>query len=869
MFSIWKLLESHSRAAIASQRLRFSVAARVLYGVVSLSIGIGFGVRLAQAQTGSDATAIANLIRAVQDSDVGVRYRAVIALGRYGQRAREAIPALITALKDSDRVSPLSATVGNAAARVLGHEIGASAVPALLSALGDSTFVVRANALVGLEEVYSLYPVTSRPPATIELMNALTNALRDRDARIRAPAAFVAGQIGPSAAAVLPSLVTALQDREADVRADAAKSIGEIGERPNLGRGESAAKSAVPALAATLSDRDARARANAAWALGWIGPASVTALPSLIAALKDTDESVRQEVADALGLIGREAKDAVPALISALKDTDSSVRAKAADSLGAIGEPPANGSSSAVRAVPALTAALSDADDEVRENAAEALGTIGPAAKDSVPGLISAIADKDDIVQRKAIEALGSIGPPASAAVPTIAGALSSDGARIRESAAEALGRIGPSSRTAVIPLMTLLRDAQRDVRSAGIEALTVIAENLEDLRDTSVNADLRRALSAAESIRPGDEDELRRLKRSVLALENMSNGVTTAGSELSPDVVVRGLGGVNLSTDLVEIDGTQFRADTLLTRGGNGDIVLNQTGARALRKDGFFSATLRSTGQKLTLINEQGRLRLFRPYNKSYALIIAIGEYPASSGYPRLPQAVPQAKELERVLRMQGFEILKPLYDQDATSERIRSAMLKSPATKDDRLFVYFGGHGDELELVNHEHLGYIVPFDATKSELSSKGIPLTDLRGNIAGLMPAKQVLFALDSCQSGLVFTREGNKSDEERLRTLRDIEAMSRSQGRMFLTAGTGGQAAIDVNGGIFTKALIEAIQGKADQNSRGATTFYTLYEYIRSRVSDTAKSFGREQDPGQDVVLGAPGWVFVHDRSLLP
>lgn len=347
--------------------------------------------------------------------------------------------------------------------------------------------------------------------------------------------------------------------------------------------------------------------------------------------------------------------------------------------------------------------------------------------------------------------------------------------------------------------------------------------------------------------------------------------GRTNTAGGPAVEEVIDDLAALDLEKAIVDIDGQALPATELLVRGEDQKTRLKRAAPQAMTSaDGFFMGVIRSTGQKLTLVKEQGMLRLFRPYKKSYALLIAVTEYRHASEFKRLPQAVAQAQELEKVLRAQGFEILPPLYDRAATADNIRNALRNAPVTEDDRLFVYFGGHGADSVGFNGDRYGYIVPYDAVKATLDEKGIPLEELTGRFSKLIRAKQVLFALDSCQSGLALTRGGDfDSDAERLRALRDIEAMSREPGRMFLTAGTGDQPAIDVNGGIFTRALIEAIQGKADVPRNGVTTYFELFEYIRTRVTNAARSYTEQQDPNEGVVVGRRGWVFVNDRTLLP
>jgi hypothetical protein len=339
----------------------------------------------------------------------------------------------------------------------------------------------------------------------------------------------------------------------------------------------------------------------------------------------------------------------------------------------------------------------------------------------------------------------------------------------------------------------------------------------------------------------------------------------TSAPLELSE------LHGLDLGGARILLDGREVEAAQVLTRGNNGHVSLAPTGPVLNNMpDGFHALTIARGGQevlqRIGFYKEQLSLKLFRPYTKSYALIVAIGDYPAGSGYRKLPSAIPQGRELEKTLREQGFTVLPSLYDRDATKARIEMAIRTAPAGPEDRLFVYFGGHGDDENGFQEKPVGYLIPFDGRKSDLWGTAIPLEKITGEYSSHLRAKHVLFALDSCQSGFAVSRGGalNLSAEElrRFKALVEIETLSREPGRTVLTAGTGGQDALDVSGGIFTSALTDAIRGKADADHNGVVDYFELFAYVWGRVNDEARQWTRRQQPA-DYQLGNGRWVFVY------
>ena len=126
----------------------------------------------------------------------------------------------------------------------------------------------------------------------------------------------------------IPALINALRDKNADIRARAAYALARIGKP---------AKAVAPALITALADEDDYVRYHAEWALARLPRIGEPAAPALITALADEDDYVRYHAALALSWIGKPPKAVVPVLITALADEDDYVRYHAAWVLG-VGE---------------------------------------------------------------------------------------------------------------------------------------------------------------------------------------------------------------------------------------------------------------------------------------------------------------------------------------------------------------------------------------------------------------------------------------------------------------------------------------------------------------------------------------------------
>jgi HEAT repeat protein len=273
------------------------------------------------------------LVSALKARDRNVRLHAVAALGEMGPQAREAVPALVEALRDVRIRDEVLKALGN-----IGSETP-EAAPAYLESLRIEG--LRMLAAEKLERI-------GRPAVP-----TLIDALKDEDPDIRETAARILGNLGPQADQAVPALTAALKDPDRGVSVQAAIALGKIGPR---------AKAAVPALFEAL--QDPRVHEASMKALERIGFDSKDAIPALIGALKY--EALRTYAADRLLSIGSEA---VPELIRALEGDYGPIREYAAWILGKIGP-------NAKAAIPALTDALWDKDKRVRGTAQRALEEI-------------------------------------------------------------------------------------------------------------------------------------------------------------------------------------------------------------------------------------------------------------------------------------------------------------------------------------------------------------------------------------------------------------------------------------------------------------------------------------------------------------
>jgi tetratricopeptide (TPR) repeat protein len=144
----------------------------------------------------------------------------------------------------------------------------------------------------------------------------------------------------------------------------------------------------------------------------------------------------------------------------------------------------------------------------------------------------------------------------------------------------------------------------------------------------------------------------------------------------------------------------------------------------------------------------------------------------------------------------------------------------------------------------------------DADLSNYQGQSISMTNFQ-DIAESIPAKHVLFVMDSCYSGLALTRGASASGSQNY-----IQEIARREARQMFTAGGADQQVADngPNGhSIFTWTLLQALDGRADLNGDGIITATELAAYVAPMVSSLS-----HQTPAFGNLVGSEGGDFIFD-----
>ena len=292
----------------------------------------------------------------------------------------------------------------------------------------------------------------------------------------------------------------------------------------------------------------------------------------------------------------------------------------------------------------------------------------------------------------------------------------------------------------------------------------------------------------------------------------------------------------------------------------------------------------VRSRPQELHLTNQEAILKglslpKFVQYifgkSKSWAVVIGINDYsPDKNGFEFLPYAANDARKVKDYLvKFLGFseERVISLYNGDATRKGIEKLLgddLPKKIKEDDRVLIFFSGHGATKTTGTKKKLGYLVPVDGEKGALHSTAISMRQIE-TFSDLIPARQILFIIDACYSGIAgVLRKGDK-DTLPVHTQEQVRAFAQSRGRQIMTAGTATQTTVMSqkwnDHSLYTYYLLMGLKGNADFNKDKVVTVRELQVYLDNEVPKEANQAQTPQLHDLETTEGQ--FVFYREGAL--
>ena len=241
-------------------------------------------------------------------------------------------------------------------------------------------------------------------------------------------------------------------------------------------------------------------------------------------------------------------------------------------------------------------------------------------------------------------------------------------------------------------------------------------------------------------------------------------------------------------------------------------------------------------------------------------AIAVIIGNRDYKGDTPDVEFAINDADAMrEFVLNKLGYRPGNVIDLRDATQAELLAAFGSDKSHKgtlfdyvrsdESDVIVFYSGHGvPGLS----DRRGYLLSVDANPNKAELTGYPVDTLLKNLAKI-PAKSMTVFIDACFSGN--TPKGMLVDSMSGLTVEIRQPKKASKGMVVLTASRGDQVASwDKNAkhGLFTKHLLEALNGAADKQSKtgnkdGKVTLGEVKAYLdREMTYQARRRFSRDQ-----------------------
>lgn len=229
----------------------------------------------------------------------------------------------------------------------------------------------------------------------------------------------------------------------------------------------------------------------------------------------------------------------------------------------------------------------------------------------------------------------------------------------------------------------------------------------------------------------------------------------------------------------------------------------------------------------------------------RSYALIVGIANYAKlpASGQLQFPERDAESIYSALISPEGGnfrAENVHRLIGDRANLANLKKELLEwlpSVTKDDDRVLIYFAGHG-----FVSEGKAYLAPSDIDPKNIKGTGLPMDTLGDAMARKIKGKWKVLLTDSCHSGSIMPPADAAAMNSSLKSLdRSLFSLTASRDReqSFESPEWGG------GHGIFTYYVVKGLEGAADENRDGIVNADELAEYVHSEVR---RATGGRQNP---------------------
>ena len=278
--------------------------------------------------------------------------------------------------------------------------------------------------------------------------------------------------------------------------------------------------------------------------------------------------------------------------------------------------------------------------------------------------------------------------------------------------------------------------------------------------------------------------------------------------------------------------------------------------------------------------------------YDNSWALIIGIDKY---QNVQSLDYAVNDAKDIQNML-VGKFQFPKDnirlLINEEATHASILQEFsnITKKAGTNDRVLIFFAGHGKTEDLPDGGEIGYLLPVDAN-DDLYLSSINMDEIK-TLSLRSEAKHILYLIDACYGGIISVGARNAGNfmmwgEYDYETTQDyfekttktnfFQKITQDKSRQIITAGGRDEIAqekAEWGHSAFTKNLLSGLRdSKADINTDGYITSQELGSYLKKKVTidtnkkQTPKIRDLSSDEGEFVFVLSEDKAIIKNKSI--
>jgi tetratricopeptide (TPR) repeat protein len=246
----------------------------------------------------------------------------------------------------------------------------------------------------------------------------------------------------------------------------------------------------------------------------------------------------------------------------------------------------------------------------------------------------------------------------------------------------------------------------------------------------------------------------------------------------------------------------------------------------------------------------------------RSYAVIVGISKYRNLAANQQLHFAERDAQSIfTTLISPEGgnfkAENVHILTNEKATLAGMRreiDAWLPGAAKSDDRVVIYFAGHG-----FLDRGKGYLAPYDFDPKRIAETGFPMDELSSVVGEKIQAKWKVLLTDACHSGAISPEDTENLNQRLINLNKSLFSLTASRAREQSFE----DPKLRGGHGVFTHYLVLGMEGEADTDGNGVVSADELAEYVHTQVREYTET---KQNPTSEKANYDPAMLLAFNPT---